>query len=266
MIQIVLRVLRDYGTWERGPRWSLILSAVALAGCLLIVIFGPAELRVAAAIGAFGALVVLQAAILYGYRHMVNEYALAQQAYLRGDYAEAIRLMEKRRQSGKARWRELALLSNAYRHVGQHDEALDAARAALVFAPEDGFPLYAFGRALLEYGDYVEAATVLQKAIVAGAPAEAALDVADACWQAGDPAGAREALAAFESQPQPEDPQRALLLAVLNWRLGEAEAPDAALVIAGLPGWKALEARCADTPYGSALAADRAAIEARSAT
>ena len=80
MIQILLRVLRDYGTWERGPRWSLIMAAIALTGCLAVIVFGSPELRLGAVIGAFGALVVLQGAILYGYRHMVNDYALAQQA------------------------------------------------------------------------------------------------------------------------------------------------------------------------------------------
>jgi tetratricopeptide (TPR) repeat protein len=262
MIQILLKVLRDYGTWERGPRWSLIASAVALISCLLIIVFGPQDLRVGAAVGAFGALVVLQAAILYGYRHMVNEYALAQQAYLRGDYDEAIRLMESRRASGKARWRELTLLSNACRQRGRLDEALDAVRAALVFAPEDAFPLYAYGRALLEYGEFAEAATALQRALDAGAPRELALDLADARWRMGDAEQARLALSTLDALPPPDDPQRTLMLAVLRWRLRKEEAPTADIVSAGLPGWQALETRCGNSAYAEALAADRAAFGA----
>ncbi|MFN8378656.1 MAG: hypothetical protein U0452_08300 [Anaerolineae bacterium] len=262
MIQILLKVLRDYGNWERGPRWSLILSAIALVGCLAVIIVGPYELRLAAVVGAFGALVVLQAAILYGYRHMVNDYALAQQAYLRSDYDEAIRLMEARKAAGKARWRELSLLSNAYRQQGRLDEALDSAKAALVFAPEEALPLYACGRAQLERGDFVEAEQTLRRAFEAGSPPETALDLADAAYRAGDGDGARLALGRLDAQPTPDEPTRSLLLAVLRWRVldGERPAPDG--VAAGLDGWRALEARCGNSPYAEALAADRAAFTA----
>ena len=257
MIQILLRVLRDYSTWERGPRWSLIMAAIALTGCLAVIVFGSPELRLGAVIGAFGALVVLQGAILYGYRHMVNDYALAQQAYLQGDYDETIRLMEARRSAGKARWRELTLLSNACRQRGRLDEALDTANAALVFAPDDGFPLYSRGRALLERGEFAEAAETLRLALKAGAPPETALDVADAAFRAGDDDGARLALGQLATVPPPDDPQRALLLAVLRWRLLGDDGPAPEVVAAGLDGWLALEARCGNSAYAEALAADR---------
>lgn len=263
MIQILWKVLRDYKTWERGARYSLYLSSVALLGCFLLIVFGPNELRLGAAIGAFGALVVLQAAILYSYRHMVNEYALAQQAYLRSDYDEAIRLMESRRASGKARWRELTLLANAYRQRGRLDDALDAAQAALVFAPEDAFPLYAYGRALLEHGDFEQAADVLQKALDARAPRELALDVADARYRMGDEEAARLALSWLDALPPFDDLQRTLMAAVLRWRVAEGPVPTADEIAAGLPGWQALEARCGNTAYAEALAADRAAFDAR---
>lgn len=262
MIQILWRVLRDYPNWERGPRWSLVLSAFALLGCFLLIVLGPDELRLGAAIGAFGALIVLQAAILYSYRHMVNEYALAQQAYLNSNYDEAIRLMEARRVSGKARWRELTLLSNAYRQRGRLDEALDAVQAALVFAPEDAFPLYAYGRALLEHGDFAEAGEMLQKALDSRAPREIALDLADACHRAGDDEGARLALSALDGLPPLDDPQRALMQAVLRWRVVGGPAPTADQIAAGLPGWLALEARCGNTAYAEALTADREAFSA----
>jgi tetratricopeptide (TPR) repeat protein len=260
MIQILWKVLRDYPNWERGPRWSLGLSAFALLGCFLLIVFGPDELRLGAAIGAFGALIVLQAAILYSYRHMVNEYALAQQAYLRSDYDEAIRLMEGRRASGKARWRELTLLSNAYRQRGRLDDALDAAQAALVFAPEDAFPLYAYGRAQLELGDFEAAAETLQKALDARAPREIALDVADARYRAGDAEGAKPALSWLDALPPLDDPQRTLMQAVLHWRVSGGPAPSADQIAAGLPGWLALEARCGNSAYAEALAADREAF------
>ena len=260
MIQILWKVLRDYKTWERGAQYSLVLSSVALLVCFLLIVFGPAELRLGAAVGAFGALVVLQAAILYSYRHMVNEYALAQQAYLRSDYDEAIRLMEGRRASGKARWRELTLLSNAYRQRGRLDDALDAAQAALVFAPEDAFPLYAYGRAQLEHGDFEAAAETLQKALDARAPREISLDVADARYRTGDGEGAKLALSWLDALPPMDDPQRALMQAVLRWRVAEDPAPTADEIAAGLPGWLALEARCGNTAYAEALAADREAF------
>lgn len=262
MIQILLRVLRDYGNWERGPRWSLILSAVALVGCLAVIVIGPPELRLAAVVGAFGALVVLQAAILYGYRHMVNDYALAQQAYLRGDYDEVIRLMEARRAAGKARWRELTLLCNACRQRGRLDEALDAVSAALVFAPDEAFTLYACGRTLLERGDFAEAAATLSRALEAGSPPETGLDLADARYRAGDSDGARTALVRLDAALPPDEPQRALLLGVLCWRVAGGDPPASELVAAGLDGWLALEARCGNSPYAEALAADRQAFTA----
>ncbi len=262
MIQILRKVLRDFPRWERGPQVSLILALVLLALCVLLALTGPPELRIPALAGAFGALVVLQAAILFSYRHMVNEYAQAQRAYLVGDFAEAVRLLETRRIDGRARWRELTLLANAYRQVGRLDDSLDSVEAALVFAPEHHFPLYALGRARLEHGDYAAAAEALARARAAGAPPEMLLELAEARWRAGDPDGARTALAAFDQLPEPDDPLRALQAAVLRWRLTGGSPPAAGVVAAGLPGWRALEARAAASPYAAALAADRAAFMA----
>lgn len=262
MIQILRKVLRDFPNWERGPQYSLVLAALVLALSLALAFAGPAELRIPALVGAFGALVVLQAAILFSYRHMVNEYAQAQRAYLTGDFAEAVRLMEARRIDGRARWRELTLLANAYRQVGRLDDSIDAVEAALVFAPEHHFPLFALGRARLEHGDYAAAADALARARAAGAPPETQLELAEARWRAGDADAAHSALAAFDQLPEPDDPLRILQAAVLRWRLTGGSPPAAEVVAAGLPGWLALEARCATSPYAAALAADRTAFTA----
>jgi tetratricopeptide (TPR) repeat protein len=260
MIQILLKALRDFPAWERPARWSLVLALLALAVCALVIVFGAPELRLGAVIGAFGALVVLQAAILYSYRHMVNDLALAQRAYLNGDYDTAARLLENMRASGKARWRELALLGMVYRQRGRLDDSLDAIRAALIFAPDYHYPQYALGRTLLERGDFAHAAAAFEKAIAEGGPAEIRLDWAEALWRMGDADGARAALSAFGEPDAPLDAQRALLLAVLRWRVLAADMPSAEVVEPGLPGWLALEQRCAGTPYGPALHEDRAAF------
>ncbi len=220
MIQILIKALREFPAWERAPQWSLVLALAALVGCVLVIVAGPGELRLAAVIGAFGSLVVMQAAILYSYRHMVNDLALAQRAYLDGDYDETIRLLEASRASGRARWRELTLLGMAYRHQGRLDDSLSAIEAALVFAPDYNYPQYALGRTLLERGDYPAAASAFEKAIAEGAPLEANLDLADARWRAGDADRARAALSALGDTPLSDEPQRALLAAVLRWHGG----------------------------------------------
>jgi hypothetical protein len=46
----------------------------------------------------------------------------------------------------------------------------------------------------------------------------------------------------------------------MRWRLLGADAPTPEMIAAGLPGWRAIEQRCAGTPYGAALQADRAAF------
>ncbi|HYO88850.1 MAG TPA: tetratricopeptide repeat protein [Candidatus Limnocylindrales bacterium] len=260
MIQILIKALRDFPAWERPARWSLGLALVALAGCVLVIVSGPNEARLGAVIGAFGALVVLQAAILYSYRHMVNDLALAQRAYLDGDYETAMRLLEGVRASGRARWRELALLGMVYRQQGRLDDSLGAIRAALVLAPDYHYPQYALGRTLLEQGEYHDAADAFAKAVAEGAPPEVHLDWAEALWRAGDTERARSALAALDDGPLVLDAQRALLAALLRWRLGLSEPPAAELVMAGQPGWQVVEARCAGSVYGAAVARDRAAF------
>lgn len=261
MIQILLKALRDFPAWERPARWSLGLSLAALGACALIIIFGPDTLRLAAVIGAFGALVVLQAAILYSYRHMINELTQAQRAYLAGDYDTAARLLEDLRARGKARWKELSLLGMAYRQQGRLDDSLAAIEAAFAFGPDLHYPNYALGRTLLERGDYPGAAAAFEKALAESGPAEINLDLAEALWRAGDIERARAALEAFGPAPEHMETQRALLIALLRWRLSGAESPPADIIAAGLPGWLALESRCAGAPYGLALAADRAAFE-----
>ncbi len=119
-------------------------------------------------------------------------------------------------------------------------------------APDHYFPLYGFGRTLLSEGRYAEAVVAIRRALELNAPPVVRADLAEALYRLNMP---EEALAALDSVPT-DEPQRALMVAYLLYRLGAADPPVAEVVQAGLPYWEAAAERFRHTPYGLALARD----------
>lgn len=255
MGQLTLSLIRRFRQWERPAQIAVVSALVLFVIIIIVAGVGPQELRLPAVIGIVGLMLVLQGVMLWANRDMVTPYTGAQRAYLRGDFDRALALLE----AEDADARSLTLLGNTYRQLGRLDESEMVLWAALGQLPDNEFPLYGLGRTLLSQGRYAEAAEKLEAAIGAGAPAVVQVDLAEAYYRLGDANRTRAALAASDDAEQ--EPYRALIVAYLRWRLGDAAKPAAGLIRDGLDYWQATAGRFAHTPYGAAVAEDVRAME-----
>ncbi len=248
------RLLRAFRAWDRPSQIALAAALTLLVVTLSVAAFGSAELRQLALIGAGGLLIITQIIVMWGNRGMVTPYTRAQRAYLAEDFETASELLEALRIDGKADFRELTLLGNTYRQLGQLGKSEEVLTEALRLRPNHKFPLYGFGRTLLVQGRYPAARDAFRRALEAGAPLVVQFDLGDACFRHEAWEEARRVLAGVSSVV--EEPQRALMTVYLLYRLDWGEPPSAALVEAGLPYWRAEAERYRHTPYGQALAND----------
>jgi tetratricopeptide (TPR) repeat protein len=247
------RFAAQFRRWDRPAQAAFALALLLLCVVLAAGALGGDTLRQPALIGAFGLFIMLQIIIMWANRGMVSDYTRAQRHFLNEDFEQARDLLEARRERGSADWRELTLLGNTYRQLGQIDASKAVLSEALNIRPEHHFPLYGFGRTLLVEGQYSEAARQMQQALDAGAPPPVQIDVAEAWYRAGQHEQTRAALQAVDLAA---DPPRALMAAYLRQRLDDAPAPSAEQIEAGLPHWQALAARFRQTAYGQALLED----------
>ncbi len=260
MKPVALRLLAQFRSWDRPAQLGLALALALIAVVLVVGRLGPASLFEPALIGLLGLVIVAQVIVLWARRGLVTPYTQAQRHYLAGDFEAACAVLEGQRQAGKADFRALTLLGNAYRQRGALAESAAALEAALALRPNHNFPLYGFGRTLLVQGQYAEAADVFERALEAGAPPIAHLDAAEAYYRLGDAAAARAQLAAAEAA---DEAPRQLLRAYLLHQLAGGDPPDAALIRAGIAYWEASAARFAASPYGAALVVDIRWLQAR---
>ncbi len=253
MIWLIMRLRRDFATWDRPIQISVLTGAILLLVALVVGIFAPPQARAPILIGAGLLLLVVQVAVLWGNRGMINTYSQAQRHYLAGEFDVAVRVLEAARATGKINARLLTLLGNTYRQLGRLDESAAVLYEAVDKTPDHYFPLIGFGRTLLAQGDYTAAAQTFIRARAVGAPPLTLVDLGEALHRQGDSEGARAALIESLGAPFENMPERALMQAYLLYRLGETEAPEPALIAAGLPFWAAASERFAHTPYGAAL-------------
>lgn len=254
MLQMILKVARDFPTFERPVRLALIMGVLLLAVTGAFVFILPQESRLAACFGALGLTVVMQIAVLIAYRNMVTPLARAQRDYLAGRYEDVIVALTPLRQADSADVKVLTLLGNAYRQLGDLPASTTVLYEALNKSPQHHFALYAIGRTLLSEGDYASAAGQFSLALDNGSPAGVNLDLAEAQWRAGD---SDTALASLERVPFSEtlaEPLRAWMLSLLRLKLLN-EPPDAA-GLAGDADWQRVAERLVHTPYGQALQHD----------
>lgn len=240
--------------WERPAQVGLLLALVLLAAALLTAALGPASLRVPALTGAFGLLLAVQVIFMWANRHMVTPFTRAQRLYLAEDFTGARQTLEALVAAGKADVRALTLLGNTYRQLGLLDESQESLTKALSLDPADPFPLYGFGRTLLVRGMYAEAEAAFDRALMAGAPAIATIDLGEALYRQGRGEQACSILQA--NRTAADEPHRALLVDYLLYRMGAGERPAREQVQAGLPFWLDVARRFQHTPYGQMLAED----------
>lgn len=256
MGRLTLSLIRRFKVWDRSAQIAVVVDLILLVLVIVFAGFAPPDLRTPAFIGIIGLLLTLQMTVLWANRDMVTPYTEAQRAYLRGDFATALALLEG--QGDAADLKSYTLLGNTYRQLGRLDESEMALWAALGLRADDQFPLYGLGRTLTAQGRYAEAADKLEAALEAGAPAVVRVDLAEVCFRAGDADRTRAALAAVADVEQ--EPYRRLMVDYMRWQLGDAPPPDPALVRAGIEFWQATAERFAHTPYGPAVAQDVQAL------
>src|SRR5215211_2794731 len=137
MIWLILRVQRDFKTWERSTRIAFVLGIVLLVLALVAALLAPPEVRVPVLGGAGALLLVIELTILWGNRGMISAFTRAQRLYMEGDFAGALALLEGVR--AKADARALTLLGNTYRQLGQLDESEEVLSEAIDKAPNHYF-------------------------------------------------------------------------------------------------------------------------------
>lgn len=259
MGRLTAHLWRQFRHWDRLAKLAFGLAVLLLVPSLLMVIFGPFELRQSALIGVIGLVIVAQVIFMWANRTMVTPLTKAQRLYLDGEFAQASDLLEGLRAADKADFRALTLLGNTYRQQGMIDQSEAVLLEALDIQPNHHYPLYGFGRTLLIQGRYREAADIIEQALAAGSPPVVRLDLAEALFHSGQvDAAAQQASDAIQDGVEPH---RQLMGAYLLFRMGKGAAPERSWIAAGLAYWQAEADRFADTPYGTLLADDVRAME-----
>jgi len=254
MGRLTARLLRAFRAWDTASRAAFVMALALLLAALLLAALGPSDFRSFVLVAAAGLVILTQIIVMWANRGMVMPFTRAQRAYMAGDFDTASQLLEAARAAGKTGVRELTLLGNTYRQVGQLEKSEEVLTEALKLWPNHHFPLYGFGRTLLVQGRYAEAINTISGALELGAPPVVRFDIADASYRLG----LREEtqLALQEVGQLVDQPHRALMAQYILYRLGLGEQPDADLVQSGLAYWRAEADRFRHTPYGQALAGD----------
>jgi tetratricopeptide (TPR) repeat protein len=247
-------VIGRFRAWDAPSRFALITALVLLFLILLMLAFGPQNLRQPAFVGFIGLIIVIQVIFMWGNRGMVTPFTQAQRYYLAEDFGSARQILESLNVNGKVDAQALTLLGNTYRQLGMLDESEEVLTKALDIRPSDHFPLYGIGRTLLVKGQYAQAADKIKQALDAGAPPIIQLDLGEALYRLEKMDEARHVLTVARDVSQ--EPHRALMSQYLLFRLGVGQPPTIDLVAAGLAYWQENAIRFQETPYGQMLADD----------
>ena len=249
---MIRRLRSRFRDWDRPSQVGFASAIVLLIPALIVARTGPESLRGPATVGVIGLVIAAQVVFMWANRGMVTDFTRAQRHYLRGEFEQAVRILEHQHDQGKADFRSLTLLGNTYRQLGRLDASESVLLEALDINPQHYFSLYGFGRTLLVMGRYTEAAQMIERALQNGGAPGLAVDAAEAYYYGG---GAGDKVVALLRDVSVEDePHRALMAAHLLHRHGAGERPAAMLVRAGLPYWQQQAALFRSTPYGVALA------------
>lgn len=259
IIRLFMQLLRQIRQWDRPSQIALILSAALLLIVGGLALFGPQEVRQAAAFGAVGLAIVSQLIVMWGNRGMVTPYTRAQRHFVAGEFDQARDLLEQERRSASPNADVLTLLGNTYRQLGDLQISETTLCEALILKPDYHFPLYGLGRTLMEAGRYDEASQMIEQALRAGAPPVIRFDLGHVYYRQGKFAEARRSFE--EAKDFAKEPYRELMIAYLLYKMDSGEFPSANLIESGLPVWLASARRVQHTPFGQALLQDVGALQ-----
>lgn len=250
---ILLRDLaRRLPEWEASVKLSLALAVILLVLLIALGFGGPEETQFPARIGAFGLLVILQLLFLWANRRDISPYHQAQTHFVAGDYRAARSLLEGTPESSRVSVDALVLLGNCYRHLGLYDESAAALERALQIKPTHHLALFSRGKLSLVLGEYLSAADMIQKALVAGAPEIVRFELGQAYFNRGEYKEAAKQLKLFISA-NPDDLPLVLLSHYCLYKMTESEIPGKELTRAAIDHWRDEAIKYESTPYAGSL-------------
>jgi tetratricopeptide (TPR) repeat protein len=258
MMGLIFRIWSQFRAWDTSAKIALLLAICILLPILGVIRQTTGETR-NAFLFAFALLVlVIQGIILWGNRHLVTPYTQAQQLAAKGDFIAARDMLlahqtDLEKNGKRLNAKSLTLLGNMYRNLGNLVQSEAVLRQAVAQQPGDYFPLYGLGRTLLVLGHFDESLTFIQKSVEYGAPSGVQCDIGFIYYCRADTAAAKRAFQTVLTDSS--EVYRRLLAQFLLYHQHNPDAnpPDQALLVAGLPFWEAEAQRYAHTPYGQAL-------------
>lgn len=259
MTRLSQSLLSMFRAWEMSTWIAFLLALILLVISLILMRFGPTEVRQPALIGFIGLIIVSQVIFMWGNRHMVTPFTQAQRCYRAEDFEGARVILERLQTDNTADVAALTLLANTYRQLGMPEESEGIVRKALLLRPSDPFPLYSLGRTLLVVGKYDEAIPVLRQAIEAGAPEMVEYDLGEALYRAGNAVDARAVFNRIRQTGQ--EAFRQVMTDYLLYCMGDPEPPTPEVISTGLAYWQSMADRFQRTPYGQSLAEDVAGMQ-----
>jgi tetratricopeptide (TPR) repeat protein len=265
---ILIQFFRDMRHWEAPVRWSFWVALGLLAALLIAFAVGRDQVPTWSLAGLVALALVLQGIALYGNRHLVTPYTQAQRAFRNGEFAQARAILEQhiaeQSRAGKTVNADVyVLLGNALRNLAELDESERVLRRIVEQQPDYGFALYGLGRTLLVKGEYAEAAQIIKKSLLLGAPKAVSFEMGYATLESGDAKTGQEILR--EAVIHADEPYRKLMAYHLLGGLETLMEPAPRSMAQGLAYWEREAAVFANTPYGARVAehvqAMRASLE-----
>lgn len=250
MGHIIHQIFKQFRSWERPAQISFVMALLLAIPAVILSLTGDETIRGYAVISLMASLFVAQLIFLWANRGMVNDYTRAQRHFLRGEFGQAVTILNNHIQNHPKDVQAMTLLGNTYRQLGD----LEASHAILLEAvniqPMNYFPLYGFGRTLLVAGQFSQAITTFQKTLKAGGHPITYFDIGEAAYFDGDVQIAREALQRALAEGD-GDENRVWMANALLAQLDKTHIPPA--TDDSRVYWLAQADLFKNTPYGKAI-------------
>src|SRR5690242_19779871 len=112
MGRLAAYIIQRFRTWDAPSRFALLIALGLLFVILLMLAFGPPNLRQPSLIGFIGLMIAIQLIFMWGNRGMVTPFTQAQRFYLAEDFESARQVLENLNLNGKPDAQSLTLLGN----------------------------------------------------------------------------------------------------------------------------------------------------------
>jgi tetratricopeptide (TPR) repeat protein len=251
LLSQLLHTIRN--EWDPPARAALLLALASLVLSTLLILTGPETFRLWFLLAGAGTLLLIQGIVLWGNRTMIRPVPAARQAYLRGDYARARRIMERYTGSTGASdpdgW---SLLGSAQRQTADLANAEASFGRAIYISPRMHIAHYGRAWVWMVKGDYEAALQGFRDAKAFGAPEIVTFEIGLCLYLLGN---SDEALATLSQSVRidlMDEPNSVmsqhLIGRLLGYRRSNQPVPQSTLDY-----WRTGIARYRPTPFTKAL-------------